>query len=233
MDKSLINSRFRKVVNLLLSRNLIKNKRELAEKLGISSTKLSEILAERMNVSAEIIGKMFTLFPDIPFEYYFIENNQQEITTKANNSQLSCTDAIYCVSTFNTQLPLLPMSAVAGWNGWDDAGVDYNECEKIDIGYLKKLNAEFCIRIAGNSMEPNYLNGDIIACRKLSENTFLQWGKVYLLDSEQGAMLKRLFPTADDDYIECRSDNADYPPFRLSKSEIRSLSVVVGTVRVE
>ena len=56
MDKSLINSRFREVVNLLLSRNLIKSKRELAEKLGISSTKLSEILAERMNVSAEIIG---------------------------------------------------------------------------------------------------------------------------------------------------------------------------------
>ena len=260
MDKSLINSRFREVVNLLLSRNLIKSKRELAEKLGISSTKLSEILAERMNVSAEIIGKMFTLFPDIPLNVYFYalktsgktkERMMDELWEFARQSKTNNSYS-YQVEEYDNKdaasesaevykkrddmgriLPLLPISAVAGWNGWEEAGVDYNECEKIDIGYLKKFNAEFCIRIAGNSMEPNYHNGDIIACRKLSESTFIQWGKVYLIDSEQGAMLKRVFPSTVEEMIECRSDNQDYPPFLLPKEEIRSLSVVVATVRVE
>lgn len=39
---------------------------------------------------------------------------------------------------------------------------------------------------------------------------FFQWGKTYLIDSEQGAMIKRIFPTDNDEYIECRSDNPLY-----------------------
>ncbi len=243
MDKSLINSRFREVVNLLLSRNLIKNKRELAEKLSISSTKLSEILAERMNVSAEIIGKMFALYPEIPFEYYLTENNIMGNWQQADSSDYQTHPTILnCQTTpttkkqpINSQLsiPLLPISAVAGWNGIDSFGVNENECEQICIPYLIKAGAEFLIRVSGNSMQPNYYNGDLIGCRKVRDMAFFQWGKVYLLDSEQGAMLKRIFPTSDSDSIECRSDNPDYPPFTLPKTEIRSLSIVVGLVRTE
>ena len=229
MDKSLINSRFREVVNLLLSRNLIKSKRELAEKLGISSTKLSEILAERMNVSAEIIGKMFSLYPNIPFEYYLTDTSHEKL-----NPDGDCRPLAVDRRQNNSSLPLLPMSAVAGWNGWDEFGVDYSECEKICIPYLVEAGAEFLIRVTGSSMQPNYHTGDLIGCRKVRESSFLQWGKVYLIDSEQGAMLKRIFPIADkDEFIECRSDNPNYPPFTLSKNEIRSLSIVVGLVRTE
>lgn len=248
MDKLLTTRRFVWVVNLLVARNLIKSKRKLAGMLGTYSTKLSEILAERMYVSGEIIYKMSKLVPEIPYEFYFMElpanniNTEDELRSlieqKLNSRETAC-----CVRNDQSEnldhsekrltLPLLPMSAIAGFNGIDDIGVAFEQCEQLDMSYLVKAGAEFVIRVSGNSMQPNYYNGDLIACRRIKDMAFFQWGKVYLLDSEQGAMLKRVFPSADEDMIECRSDNPDYPPFTLHKESIRSLSVVVAVVREE
>ena len=258
MNKSLTTKRFGWVVNLLAARNLIKSKRKLAEMLGTYSTKLSEILAERMYVSGEIIYQMSRLFPEIPYEFYFIELPSNNINTEDElrslieqnldgkdtasrilsvndrniNSKSDCR-----LSTVNTTkcstLPLLPMSAIAGFNGIDEIGIAFEHCEQIDMPYLVKSGAEFLIRISGNSMQPNYHHGDLIACRRIKDMAFFQWGKVYLLDSEQGAMLKRVFPAQDQEMIECRSDNPDYPPFLLQKESIRSLSIVVALIREE
>ncbi len=250
MNKSLTTKRFGWVVNLLVARNLIKSKRKLAEMLGTYSTKLSEILAERMYVSGEIIYQMSQLFPEIPYDFYFVELPSNGITTEEElraqieeklsthkhqpstiNSQLSTFNSQ--LSTQEKTLPLLPMSAIAGFNGIDEIGIAFEHCEQIDMPYLVKSGAEFLIRISGNSMQPNYHHGDLIACRRIKDMAFFQWGKVYLLDSEQGAMLKRVFPAQDQEMIECRSDNPDYPPFLLQKESIRSLSVVVALIREE
>ena len=248
MNKLLTTKRFGWVVNLLVARNLIKSKRKLAGMLGTYSTKLSEILAERMYVSGEIIYKMSQLFPEIPYEFYFVElpanniNTEDELRTLIEQN-LNSRNTACCVRNDQSEnldhsekrltLPLLPMSAIAGFNGIDEMGVALEQCEQVDMSYLVKLGAEFVIRVSGNSMQPNYNNGDLIACRRIEDMAFFQWGKVYLLDSAQGAMLKRIFPASDSAKIECRSDNPDYPPFMLEKEEIRSLSVVVATVRVE
>ena len=248
MDKLLTTRRFVWVVNLLVARNLIKSKRKLAGMLGTYSTKLSEILAERMYVSGEIIYKMSKLFPEIPYEFYFMElpanniNTEDELRTRIEQ-KLNSRETACCVRNDQSEnfdhsekrltLPLLPMSAIAGFNGIDDIGVAFEQCEQLDMSYLVKAGAEFVIRVSGNSMQPNYYNGDLIACRRIKDMAFFQWGKVYLLDSEQGAMLKRVFPSQEEDMIECRSDNPDYPPFTLHKESIRSLSVVVAVVREE
>ncbi len=131
-------------------------------------------------------------------------------------------------------LPLIPIDAVAGFNGWDEAGVTALDCTRYDIPDFEAAHADFLIRVSGSSMYPKYSSGDILACRRIDEITFIQWGKIYVIDSRQGAMVKRLFPIeGDDDNIQCRSDNPNYPPFCLPKAEIRSLSIVVGAIRLE
>jgi len=131
-------------------------------------------------------------------------------------------------------LPLIPIDAVAGFNGVDVQGVRLEDCSRYVVPEFAELHAEYMIRVSGSSMYPKYSNGDLLACRRVAEVTFLQWGKVYVLDSNQGAMVKRLFPCEDNnEVVECRSDNPNYPPFRLLKSEIRSVSIVVGVIRFE
>ena len=131
-------------------------------------------------------------------------------------------------------LPLIPIDAVAGFNGWDESGVSLLDCARYDVPDFETAHADFLIRVSGSSMYPKYSSGDILACRKIDEITFLQWGKIYVIDSRQGAMVKRLFPMEGNaDMVLCKSDNPDYPAFELPKEEIRSLSIVVGAIRLE
>lgn len=131
-------------------------------------------------------------------------------------------------------LPLIPISVVAGFSGTDNGGITLNDCTLYDVPEFAQAKADFLIRVSGSSMYPKYSSGDVLACRKIDEITFIQWGKVYVIDSRQGQMVKRLMPAeGDDDSLMCVSDNDKYPPFKLPKTEIRSLSIVVGAIRLE
>ena len=130
-------------------------------------------------------------------------------------------------------LPLLPFSAVGGWNGVDIDGVDINDCERMFVPYLVDIGAQFLVRLTGKSMHPTYSNGDILACRRINDAHTLQWGKVYFIDSSEGPMIKRIKKSDDEECILCVSDNPEYDPFELRKQEIRSVSLVVGSIQAE
>jgi len=85
-------------------------------------------------------------------------------------------------------------------------------------------------------MYPKYSSGDILACKKIPREdiTFFQWGKVYVIDSAQGQLIKRVFEHEDGERIMLVSDNAEkYKPFPIQKSDIRILSIVLGVLRME
>lgn len=52
-SKTLINQRFIKAVNFLISEKIVENKSTIAEKINISKSKFSEILNQRMNIGLE------------------------------------------------------------------------------------------------------------------------------------------------------------------------------------
>lgn len=132
-------------------------------------------------------------------------------------------------------LPLIPLDAVAGLPTDDNDGVLFDNCERYTIPEFSAKGAQYLIRVSGTSMLPKYNNGDILACRKIDEITFFQWGKVYVMDTRQGALVKKLFPDkSNPDNVLCVSENkSEFPPFSLPKEEIRSLSIVVGVIGVE
>lgn len=131
-------------------------------------------------------------------------------------------------------LPLIPFEALAGYLSTDNEGVMVEDCEHYVIPEFDRRGAEFIIRVSGSSMYPKYSNGDLLGCKKIEDILFFQWGKIYVLDTSQGALVKRVYPHDDDAFITLVSDNKKvYPPFPIPKSDIRSLSIVVGVVRLE
>jgi len=54
---------------------------------------------------------------------------------------------------------------------------------------------DFTMLIKGDSMEPKYSGGDEVALSKV--NNIIEWGKVYVLDTRDGAVLKRLYDAND------------------------------------
>ena len=128
-------------------------------------------------------------------------------------------------------IPLIPFSAMAGALRGEIQVCEY-ECEHYIVPEFKTAN--FLITINGDSMLPTYKSGDIVACqREAMTSVFFQWNRPYVLDTAQGAILKRIRPGSDKEHILIVSDNPAYNPFELPLSEIYSVALVVGFIRLE
>lgn len=128
-------------------------------------------------------------------------------------------------------IPLIPIEAFAGFGTDNGAAVMEYECETYVIPNFK--GAEFLIQVKGSSMYPKYASGDIVACKKLPLDTFFQWNKVYVIDTEQGVLIKRVKQGSDADHVTLVSENTKYDPFELHRNEISSLAIVMGVIRLE
>lgn len=214
-----------------VSHNMCSNKVGFANLLNAANSNLSKAFSgdpryltdkfiKRVNsVLGGVFNEMWLLYG----EGSMLRNNNNESNETYENNE-----------TNNHTLPLIPIAAVAGFNGLDIPGIPLAQCPQYSIPDFIEQKAEYLIRVSGSSMYPKYSSGDILACRRIQEITFIQWGKIYVIDSQQGAMVKRLFEIPDNpEQILCQSDNPKYPPFKLPKSEIRSLSIVVGVIRME
>jgi phage repressor protein C with HTH and peptisase S24 domain len=128
-------------------------------------------------------------------------------------------------------IPLIPASAMAGvCTG--DISVTEIECERYVVPVFR--DADFLIPVKGSSMLPKYSSGDIIACTKLPLNDlFFQWNKVYVLDTVQGPLVKRIAKGSSDDTVLLISENPTYKPFELPKNQLRAIALVIGVIRLE
>lgn len=128
-------------------------------------------------------------------------------------------------------IPLIPISAMAGAFTGEHTVLEY-ECERFVVPTFK--GAEFLISVKGSSMYPKYNSGDIVACKRLPmDNIFFQWNKVYVLDTDQGPLIKRVKPGSDKEHVLIVSDNERYEPFELPLDRIYHVALVIGVIRLE
>ena len=205
--------------------------REFERAIGVSNGTVRHITDA---LSANLKEKISANFPQLNMNWLLTGEGEMLRSSDADPSQSNAKERPVLKEVTKGGLPLIPIDAVAGFNGWDESGISELDCARYDVPDFAAVHADFLIRVSGSSMYPKYSSGDILACRKILEVTFIQWGKIYVIDSQQGAMVKRLFEIEGDaEHILCKSDNANYPPFKLPKNEIRSLSIVVGAIRLE
>lgn len=103
------------------------------------------------------------------------------------------------------------------------------DCERYVVPAFRK--ADYLIQIRGNSMTPTYLSGDIVACQRITMGHFFQWNEVYVLDTDQGVIIKRVKRGTDAEHLLIISDNPDYEPFELHHSEVYHMALVQGIIR--
>lgn len=232
------------------------NKRAFAKAVGISPTVVENIVGTRKgkpsydvlekvcsnaNISAEwlLFGKekdkmsdMFNIRKDLTLSsasddnYKDDKNTITTVFTKEKEHTL-----LQVPSNNNEGIPLIPLSAMAGAFTGDTSVMEY-ECERYVIPAFK--GADFLIQVKGDSMQPTYYSGDLVACERVPLNDlFFQWNKTYVLDTKQGPLIKRIMPGSDSEHILIVSDNNNYPPFELSKDQFYGVALVRGIVRLE
>ena len=148
--------------------------------------------------------------------------------------ELSSNDTIpvaHPASSPTEGIPLIPIEAMAGALTTEQTVLDY-ECERYVVPAFK--GADFLIHVKGMSMYPKYNSGDIVACKRVPmSGLFFQWNKVYVIDTDQGPLIKRIKPGCDKEHILIVSDNSDYDPFELPVSAIHTVALVIGVIRLE
>lgn len=130
--------------------------------------------------------------------------------------------------------PLIPIEAMAGFGTAEAAQVFENHITERYVIPDFKGKVDYFIRVTGSSMYPKYNSGDVVACKMIENLSFVQWNKTYVLDTSQGAIVKRLIKSSKSGYITCRSDNKDYPDFEVNINEdIHAIALIIGVIRFE
>jgi len=222
--KNEISDRFLEAYAHLQKSGKVADKKDFAQEIGISTSMMTEIHKGRSNVGVLAIQNIVTTFHvnadwllTGQGDMFKSEHRADAVGTLAKNPQEG--------------IPLIPASAMAGALSGDIAIMDY-ECERYVVPAF--AGADFLIRVKGDSMTPTYLSGDIVACKRVPlTDIFFQWNKAYILDTNQGGIIKRVKPGSDAQHIRIISDNAAYDPFELPISQIYHIALVIGIIRLE
>ena len=202
--------------------------------IGMSNASFGKSLKNRGAIGSDKIENILSMYTDLSSEWLLTGtgNMLKSDLDKPIEAHKRSTEPPKS-SNKRRGIPLIPIDAVAGFPSTDNDGVYMEDCEHYSIPEFEAKGANFLIRVSGDSMHPLYENGDIIACRKISDILFFQWGGIYVLDTSQGALVKRVEEAEDDqESILCISENPRFKPFHLPKSDIRSLSTIIGLVRL-
>ena len=254
-----VNKRFSRLVEYLGYADVNKNnkldKSGFAQYIGVSAATIGQIISNQKGIGSKVLMALSAKNPDININWILTGEGDminQKIEpvkiinesikhpsgrTRSGKERMITKEMILPNVILDEQngIPLIPIEAVAGFLvGVDNEGIIQKNCDHYIVPEFEEIGVEYLIRVSGNSMYPKYSNGDVLACKKIKDVLFFQWGKVYVLDSSQGALVKRIFEHVNPDLVICSSDNKDnFPQFAIPKSDIRSLSIVLGVIRIE
>ena len=202
--------------------------KEFAEKCGILPDTISNIKREKQGLSKKVINKILLAFPAVN-RYWLLDGEGEMLINKETAKRES--KMVKLPEHSLEGIPLIPIDAMAGFGKGEFQVMQY-ECEHYVVPMFK--GADFLIQVKGSSMIPKYNSGDVVACKKLPLNDlFFQWNKVYVLDTIQGALVKRIKKGSNEDHILIVSDNEQYEPFELHKEQINGVALVIGVIRLE
>ena len=133
------------------------------------------------------------------------------------------------VSTTKTS-PVFPVEAMAGTMVEFFQSVKEYDCERM-ISPIKGV--DYAIKISGDSMSPEYPSGSLCLIKRVDEKQFVAWNEVYVLDTDNGAVIKRIRKTDKDGVVECVSINPAYQPFTIETSYIHGWYKVLMVMSVK
>lgn len=193
---------------------------EFSRRLGVSPAYIATI---RKSISPQKVQAIMEIFPDLNREWLLYGEGEMFEESGGRMPDLS---KGYVV-------PLLPVDAFAGGLQLWSQGVELADCEKI---VSPVPGADFAIRLSGDSMEPVFRNGSILFIKKINERAFIPWGNPMVIDTENGVLVKLIYPVdkEPDEYeeeeVEARSYNPEYPPFRIPVNSIFGIYRVLTSI---
>lgn len=188
---------------------------EFARKMGLSPAYVASM---RKSMPNEKVEKLTQVFPQINRDWLIYGEGdmyRDDLSEKGLDPH----------RLDRQMVPLVPTQAEAGSLSLYAEGVRREDCMMI---YSPRRESELAIRVRGDSMEPNIHNGTFLFLSRINDKAFIPWGSPLVLDTDNGSVVKMLFPSPKgEDYVEARSYNKDYPPFQIPMESIRGIYRII------
>lgn len=191
--------------------------RSLAITCGIDPSNLIKMLKNEQNISKKSIDKIIAntdINPD-----WLLTGEGEMLRSESEPDEITPA-GVHTV-------PLVPVEVFAGpIQRYVVDGVREKDCRKI---VTPVSGAELAIPVSGDSMSPDIPDGSTLFVARINDAAFIPWGNVMVLDTENGAVVKRIYPSKNSrDAVEARSINPEYPPFDVPKESIRGIYRVLA-----
>lgn len=210
------NERLKDFFIYLKENRIVRNQQDFTERLDTDKATISLILNGKTPLSNIMLDKLCGAFPIL---------NKQWLLT--GEGEMLKTEQEATEEKKDNVIPLLPVEAIAGYANGFAQSVELRDCRKIQSPVP---GADYAIQISGDSMEPALKSGSIIYIKRINEKVFIPWGNIVVLDTENGAVVKEIYPCDDtEDFIIARSVNPKFPPYKIMTAGIYGIYKVLGS----
>lgn len=180
--------------------------REFERRCGLTHGYLANL---RKSPGLGILDNILTAFPELNREWLLYGKGEMIVNPATPVDQDE-----------NHLVPLLPLAAQGGKLTDFQASIEAWQCERV-ISPIQGV--DFAITVSGDSMTPEYPSGSRILIKRIDETAFLEWGRVYVLDTCNGVVIKQLMPGDDNRHVRCVSLNPAYPAFDVDLSNVHGV----------
>lgn len=216
--------RFGKAVNYLRMQGIVAKNEDVAVKMGADPSNVSRSIKGTGGYPSDSFLRRFNMAFDNTFNLQWLLTGDGEMIEDAKPT------VIVAGENNVSSIPLLPVSAQGGSLNDFVVSVKDSDCEKI-ISPIK--GADYAISVAGDSMAPEYPSGSQILIKRINERAFIDWGRVYVLDTCNGTIIKQLFPSKKPEMLLCKSINPKFPPFEVSLADVYGIYRVLMCMSVK
>lgn len=205
------------------------------------------IIKRNSNVSGSILSKILNAYPEISSEWLITGKGSmykpefkayglmQDISAPMNMLQEPMEEykslkSKEIADPNSKRIPLIPVEAIAGIEV-----ANFSDLQVEDYYIVPDFpKADMLIQVRGDSMTPRYCAGDKVAIVKIDHSSFLQWGKVYVINTKSnGLIIKRINKSEFEKCISCTSDNRSYSPYDVPLEDILWFGLVLGLIGLE
>ena len=191
----------------------------VAEYLGVTKQMITQIETGKVALPTDKLKKILDN-PEWSLQEYnrLVEMLDSLTTTKPEGKEKKAEAVARRDGDLPLRVRLIPFEARGGMIGdFVDGVMDY-DCEMV-VSPIKGV--DFAMTVTGDSMAPEYNPGDRILIKRIDPNLFIEWGRVYVLDTPNGAVIKKLERSDEPGYVTCISINPEVSPFQVNVNAVR------------
>ncbi len=195
------------------------NAKVFSEKLGYERPQIMYDIqkGKTKRLSTDLVNKISSVFPELS-RVWLLTGEGEMLRGEVKAQEGFC------------MVPLLPVEAFAGpIDSYLSGAVTAAQCAR---AVSPVAGAELAIPVSGRSMEPLFMDGSLLYVARIDGSAFIPWGAPLVVDTDNGTLVKRLYPAEGrDDMVEARSVNPDYPPFLVPKASVRALYRILASAK--